>query len=156
MRTLSLTVGFMPLVDAAPLIIARELGFAEEEGLALHLQDAPSWSTLRDRLVLGQIEAAHMLSPVPVSLALGLGGLPTRLDALSVLSVNGNVIGASNALINRLTAQSDLPDFLDAGAVGRALAALNTPLRVGVPFPFSMHAELLHYWLASSGLMSFQ
>lgn len=152
MRTLPLTIGFMPLVDAAPLIIARELGFAEEEGLALTLQSAPSWSTLRDRLILGQIEAAHMLSPVPVAMALGLGGLPTQLDALSVLSVNGNVIGISNALAGELADTGHTPDFLDATAAGRALASLQKPLRVGVPFPFSMHAELLHYWLAASGL----
>ncbi len=152
MRTLPLSVGFMPLVDAAPLIIARELGFAEEEGLALNLQSAPSWSTLRDRLILGQIEAAHMLSPVPVAMALGLGGLPTQLDALSVLSINGNVIGVSNALADEIATHRDMPDFLDAQAAGKALAALNKPLRIGVPFPFSMHAELLHYWLSASGL----
>ncbi|MBO9476611.1 ABC transporter substrate-binding protein [Shimia sp. R11_0] len=152
MRTLPLAVGFMPLVDAAPLVIAHELGFAEEEGLALHLQSAPSWSTLRDRLVLGQIEAAHMLAPVPVAMALGLGGVPTQLDALCVLSVNGNAIGISNALADEIAAKAPLPGFLDATATGQALANLDRTLRVGVPFPFSMHAELLHYWLASSGL----
>ncbi|MBO9407758.1 ABC transporter substrate-binding protein [Shimia sp. R9_1] len=152
MRTLPLSVGFMPLVDAAPLIVAHELGFAEEEGLSLHLQSAPSWSTLRDRLVLGQIEAAHMLAPVPVAMALGLGGVPTKLDALCVLSVNGNSIGVSNALAAELSAKHPLPDFLDAAQAGQALANLGRTLRVGVPFPFSMHAELLHYWLASSGL----
>ncbi|TCL00444.1 NitT/TauT family transport system ATP-binding protein [Shimia isoporae] len=156
MRTLPLSVGFMPLVDAAPLIVAHELGFAEEEGLALNLQSAPSWSTLRDRLILGQIEAAHMLSPVPVAMALGLGGLPTQLDALSVLSINGNVIGISNALADQLSNAAKTPDFLDATAAGQALAGLKAPLRVGVPFPFSMHAELLHYWLAASGLNTAQ
>ena len=70
--TVSLTAGFIPLVDMAPLAIAREIGFAEEEGLELQLVRAPSRSTLRDMLALGQIEAAHMLSPVPVAAALGL------------------------------------------------------------------------------------
>ena len=125
MRTLPLSVGFMPLVDAAPLIIARELGFAEEEGLALNLQSAPSWSTLRERLILGQIEAAHMLSPVPVAMALGLGGLPTQLDALSVLSINGNVIGISNALADEIASLGATPDFLDAQSAGQALPALH-------------------------------
>ena len=69
MSTVRLRAGFIPLVDAAPLIIAHEFGFAEEEGLALDLTAAPSWSTLRDMLALGQIEAAHMLSPVPVAMA---------------------------------------------------------------------------------------
>ncbi len=151
MRTLPLSLGFVPLVDAAPLIVAHELGFAEEEGLALTLNRAPSWSTLRDRLALGQIEAAQMLAPVPVAMALGLGGTPSQLDALSVLSVNGNAIGLSNALVQKLTENGPLPGFMDAKAAGTALATLDGPLRVGVPYPFSMHTELLHYWLASSG-----
>ena len=150
MRIQPLTVGFMPLVDAAPLIIARELGFAEEEGLALTLQSGPSWSTLRDRLVLGQIEAAHMLAPVPVAMALGLGGITTPLDALSVLSVNGNVIGVSNQIAARLRDAGFTPDFRNAAATREALTSVSGALRLGVPFPFSMHAELLHYWLAGS------
>ncbi|PSL21217.1 ABC transporter substrate-binding protein [Shimia abyssi] len=151
MKTQSLNIGFMPLVDAAPLIIAHELGFAEEEGLTLTLQPSPSWSTLRDHLVLGQIDAAHMLSPVPIAMALGLGGISTRLDALSVLSVNGNVFGVSNELASRLRASEFKPDFTDALAAGQALAQVSGELRIGVPFPFSMHAELLHYWLVTFG-----
>lgn len=148
-----LKVGFMPLVDAAPLIAAHEIGFAEEEGLALDLLRAPSWSTLRDMLVLGQIEAAHMLSPVPVAAALGLGGIAARLDAVAVLSVNGNVVGVSQALAHRMRDQGYDFDFVDAHAAGKALiAATEGRLRIGVPFPFSMHAELLYYWLGALGL----
>lgn len=150
--TLTLNAGFIPLVDAAPLIIARELGFAEEEGLALNLSKAPSWSTLRDLLALGQIDAAHMLAPVPIAMALGLGGMTTRLDVLSVLSVNGAVIGVSKALAARLRDTGYVFDFADADTAGRALINTGQKLRIGVPFPFSMHAELLHYWLASLGL----
>jgi len=69
MSTTELKAGFIPLVDAAPLVVARELGFAEEEGLDLRLDRAPSWSTLRDWVAMGQIDAAHMLSPVPVAAA---------------------------------------------------------------------------------------
>ncbi|MBA85072.1 ABC transporter substrate-binding protein [Thalassobius sp. S69A] len=150
--TLNITAGFIPLVDAAPLIIARELGFAEEEGLNLELRKAPSWATLRDLLALGQIEAAHMLSPTPVAMALGLGGMTTRLDALSVMSVNGNVIGVSKALATKLHAAGHDFDFKSAQKAGRALIATGQRLRIGVPFPFSMHAELLYYWLNSLGL----
>ena len=70
----TLTAGFLPLTDAAPLVVAREMGFAAEEGIDLHLQRAPSWSALRDKLSFGHLDAAHMLSPVPVATALGLGG----------------------------------------------------------------------------------
>lgn len=94
----TLSVGFLPLVDAAPLIVAHEMGFAAEEGIALDLRRAPSWSSVRDMLSFGQVEAAHMLAPVPVATALGLGGNGTPLSAVSVLSVNGDIIGVSNDL----------------------------------------------------------
>jgi NitT/TauT family transport system ATP-binding protein len=149
--SVTLTAGFIALVDAAPLIIARELGFAEEEGLNLELRRAPSWSTLRDLLALGQIEAAHMLSPVPVAMALGLGGIKTRLDALSVMSVNGNVFGVSSALAAELRENGHGFEFNNAQSAGQALIGTRKRLRVGVPFPFSMHAELLYYWLNSLG-----
>lgn len=150
--TLPVNLGYIPLIDAAPLIIARELGFDEEEGLELILRKAPSWSTLRDLLAMGQIEAAHMLAPVPVAAALGLGGMPVQLEALSVLSVNGTVIGVSQRLTAQLRAQGHNFDFSDAATAGKALIATGQKLRIGVPFPFSMHAELLFYWLNSLGL----
>lgn len=151
--TVKLTAGFIPLLDVAPLVIAREIGFAEEEGLDLQLQSAPSWSTLRDMLALGQIEAAHMLSPVPVASALGLGGSAAQLDALSVLSVNGNVVGVSRDLAQRMRGAGFGFDFADAFAAGKALiAASGDKPRIGVPFPFSMHAELLYHWLGALGV----
>ncbi|QDY68833.1 ABC transporter substrate-binding protein [Qingshengfaniella alkalisoli] len=149
------SAGFIPLTDAAPLIIARELGFADEEGLDLTLKPAPSWSTLRDMLAVGAIDAAHMLSPVPIAMSLGLGGIHQRVDALSVLSINGDVIGVSNDLSTRMRAAGFAFDFANVLEAGRTLVAA-TPdgLRIGVPFPFSMHAELLFCWLTDSGLIS--
>ncbi|MEM8591897.1 MAG: CmpA/NrtA family ABC transporter substrate-binding protein [Pseudomonadota bacterium] len=147
-----LKLGFMPLVDAAPLIIAAEMGFAEEEGLRLSLEASPSWSALRDKLSFGHLDAAHMLSPVPVASALGLGGGGGALDALSVLSVNGNVIGVSPMLAKSMRAAGHDFAFNDARAAGKALiAAKPQGLRIGVPFPFSMHAELVYYWLSALG-----
>ncbi|MGR3465636.1 CmpA/NrtA family ABC transporter substrate-binding protein [Limimaricola sp.] len=144
----SLSVGFMPLVDAAPVIVAREMGFARAEGLDLDLRRAPSWSTLRDMLVFDAVDAAQMLSPVPVATALGLGGAGVALHALSVLSVNGNVIGVSRDLAARMRGRGFGFGFDDARAAGAALlAARDGRLRVGVPFPFSMHVELIRYWL---------
>ena len=157
MSSQALTLGFVALLDAGPLVIAAELGFAEEEGLALTLQRAPSWSLLRDMLSFGQIAAAQMLAPVPVAVALGLGGAAAPLEALQVLSVNGTVIGVSRRLADRMRAAGHVFDFRDAAAAGRALiaareAAGGEELRIGVPFPFSMHAELLYYWLGALGL----
>ncbi|MEE3099225.1 MAG: CmpA/NrtA family ABC transporter substrate-binding protein, partial [Pseudomonadota bacterium] len=146
-------VGFIPLVDCAPLVVAREMGFADEEGLDLSLRKANSWSAVRDRLALGALDAAHMLAPVPVAMSIGLGGRPAPLDALSVLSVNGDVVGVSPAVARRMRAGGAMPGFDDAEGVGRRLiGAVDGRLRLGVPFPFSMHAELLYYWLSALGL----
>lgn len=148
MSLLPIKAGYMPLIDAAPLIVAYELGFAEEEGLALELEAAPSWSTLRDLLAFGQIQAAHMLSPVPVASALGLlAGLP-RLNALMVTSANGNVFGLSKEMSEILEANGFDYAFHDASGAGKAIASLPRPLRIGVPFDLSMHAELVIYWLS--------
>lgn len=155
MKLQELHVGFIPLVDAAPLIAAAEMGFAEEEGLALTLSRSPSWSTLRDKLCFGHLDAAHMLAPVPVAGALGLGGVSTPLNALSVLSINGNVIGVSRDIGERMRAQGHDFAFNDARRAGQALmGAIKETLRIGVPFPFSMHAELVYYWLSALGLQA--
>ena len=137
--TAPLRLGYIPLVDAAPLIAAVEFGFAEEEGLPLELSRATSWSMLRDLLDFGQVDAAHMLSVMVVARALALGGSGPPLEALMVLSLNGQVFGLSP----RLPA---LP-FDDPVAAGRVLSGVGRVLRIGVPFVFSMHAELLTYWL---------
>ncbi len=148
MTGIPLRLGYVPLLDAAPLIIARALGFGEEEGLDLVLDAAPSWSALRDMLAFGQVEAAQMLAPVPVAMALGLGGSAARFDALSVLNANGDVIGVSRALADRMLAQGWSHRPQDVRGTARALLdAAKSRLRVGVPFPFSMHSELVRYWL---------
>ena len=144
-----LRIAHLRLVDAAPLIVAGDLGLAAAEGLTLDLVAAPNWSALRDMLGSGRVDAAQMLSPMPVAMALGLGSMPGAVEALQVLSVNGDVIGVSPDLAARM---GPVP-FGDAHAAGAALlgAAERAPVRIGVPFPFSMHAELVHYWLEGSG-----
>lgn len=143
----AISAGFLPLVDAAPLIVAREIGFAEEESLDLLLMRAPSWSGLRDLLAFGQVDAASMLSPVPVASALGLGGLPGRIDALMVTSLGGEAFAVSRPLARAMRETGYVFDFADAAAAGAALRATGRALRIGIPFPFSMHAELLYRWL---------
>ena len=157
MRTATLSVAYMPLVDAAPLIVAREMGFDHAEGISLDLRPAPSWSSLRDMLAFGHVDAAHLLSPIPIAMALGLGGIATPLSAVSVLSLNGNVVGVGSQLAQRLTDQGYGFDFTDATMAGAALArAADDILVFGVPFPFSMHVELLRYWVAGTKLASKQ
>ncbi|WP_422026329.1 ABC transporter substrate-binding protein [Roseovarius sp.] len=153
MKTVTLSAAFMPLVDAAPLIVAQEMGFAESEGVSLDLVAAPSWSSVRDMLAFGRVDAAHLLSPVPVAMAMGLGGVSTEISAVSVLSVNGNVIGVGPVLEERLRARGFGFDFDDPVAAAKALAGVREgPITFGVPFPFSMHVELLRYWGGATAL----
>lgn len=147
--------GYVPLLDAAPLLIAAQIGFAAEEGLKLTLHRELSWASIRDKLIWGRYQAAHMLAPVVVAQGAGLGVGNAPLDALMLLSVNGEVIGARSGIAAAMAAASEgeAPDFLDAGAVGRALfAAVEGRIRIGVPFPFSIHADLISYWADSLGV----
>ncbi|KJZ19663.1 CmpA/NrtA family ABC transporter substrate-binding protein [Loktanella sp. S4079] len=145
----TVTCGFLPLIDAAPLIIARELLFAQDEGINLQLIKQPSWSALRDLLALGQIDVAHMLSPMPIAMTLGQSGMPTNVDALMVLSVNGTVIGVSNDLARDMEKTGWSSDFESPAAAATALfASGRKTIRIGIPFPFSMHRMLLEHWLS--------
>lgn len=155
MNLTTFRIGFVPLLDMAPIAIAHEMGFAAAEGLALDLHRAPSWSSLRDMLLWGQVDAAQMLAPVPVAMALGLGlgGAVARLDILQVMSINGDVIGVGQITADKLRARGHDFDFTDARRAADALAsAVDGPLRIGVPFPFSTHVELVTYWLRDTGL----
>ncbi|MEO1777082.1 MAG: ABC transporter substrate-binding protein, partial [Pseudomonadota bacterium] len=67
MTPIRLNCGYVPLVDSAPLIVAQEMRFAADEGLALNLLRQPSWAALRDLLALGHLDVAHMLSPMPAA-----------------------------------------------------------------------------------------
>ena len=100
-------------------------------------------------LSLGHIDFAHMLSPMPVAMSLGLGSMPGGIDALMVLSVNGTVTGVSAALHKKMRETGWMNSFDGPSGVAKALfAATNERLRIGVPFPFSMHRLLLNYWLS--------
>lgn len=152
MSAARLRLGFVPLLDMAPLAIAHELGFAAAEGLTLDLQAAPSWSSLRDMLLWGQVEGAQMLAPLPVAMALGLGGAVARVDILEVLSMNGDVVGVSAALAEALRDRGHGFGFDDARLAAADLARVGQHLRIGVPFPFSTHVELVSTWLRDEPL----
>jgi NitT/TauT family transport system ATP-binding protein len=149
-----LTLGFIPLVDAAPLIVAHELGFAGREGLSLRLMREISWANIRDRLAVGHFDAAHMLAPMPIAASLGLAPLATPMIAPFALGAGGNAITLSHALVE---AMRGFGVGLGAGPapLARALAAV---VRAGpaptlaMVHPFSAHNYELRYWLASAGL----
>lgn len=152
-RSEKITCGFIPLVDVATLAAAKEIGFAAEEGLDLELQRENSWSNIRDKLALGLIDAAHMLAPMPIAMSLGLSRLHSQVITPFVLSVNGNVVGVSRRLARRIETQRGSAFFDDPVQAGAALksALEGRPLRVGVPWTFSMHALLVQYWLGRCG-----
>lgn len=155
MKMTKVRCGYLPLVDCASLIIAKELKFAAQEGLDLTLLKQPSWSTLRDMLAFGQLNFAHMLSPMPVAMSLGLGGMALDIDVLMVLSVNGTVIGVSNALDRQMQAAGWSNDFNAPSASLKAIfAGRSKQLRIGVPFPFSMHRMLVETWLSQAAEFS--
>jgi NitT/TauT family transport system ATP-binding protein len=148
-----LRLGYVPLTDAAPLIMAEELGFAAEEGLRLDLVRLHGWAQSRDMLGLGAVDAAHMLVPMPVGQALGLGPAYPPFDLTMVLAVGGQAITVSAALAERMREQGHPFAFDDPLAARAALAAVaGGQLRVGVPFPFSTQAELVRRWLAGTPL----
>ncbi|MDO8884481.1 MAG: CmpA/NrtA family ABC transporter substrate-binding protein [Pseudotabrizicola sp.] len=153
MSLTTLRLGYVPLTDAAPLIVAQELGFAAEEGLALDLIRVQSWAQSRDLLGMGGIDAAHMLVPLPIAQTLGLGPAYPRFDLVMMLSVGGQAIAVSAALADAMRAQGHGFGFDDPIAAREALMAVaGGQLRVGVPFPFSTQAELVRRWLDGTDL----
>ena len=87
-----LTIGFLPLVDACLPILAREHGFAEDEGLSLRLVKDMSWATVLDRLLYGHSDAAHMIAPLAIATTLGRGRPAQPLSVPFVLGLNGNAV----------------------------------------------------------------
>lgn len=146
-----LPVGYLPLIDAAPLIVAKEIGFAAEEGLALDLARLSSWAQSRDQLGMGAVKAAHMLAPMPIAQTLGLGPAYPRFDLTMILSQGGQTVAVSAALERKMRDAGYAFDFRDPFAARSALlAASGGRLRVATPFPFSTQAELVSRWLAGA------
>src|SRR5215212_562421 len=96
--TRPICIGFIPLVDAAALIVAVDRGFTAEEGLDVTLVREVSWSNVRDKLNIGLFDAAHLLAPVAIASSLGLGHVKLPIAAPFGLGMNGNAITVSPAL----------------------------------------------------------
>jgi ABC-type nitrate/sulfonate/bicarbonate transport system substrate-binding protein len=158
-RSYEIVAGFMPLLDSAVLVAAKEKGFAEAEGLDLTLVRETSWANIRDRMAVGHFQVAHMLAPMPIAANLGLTPLAARTLAPIALGLGGNAITVSNALWARMVAHGAKAD-LNPATAGRALRSLITEgggagdgaLRFAVVHPFSGHNYELRYWLAACGI----
>ena len=155
-----LTLGFIPLVDCAPLVVAKEKGFAAAEGLSLELVRETSWANIRDRVMLAHFDAAQMLGPMPIASTLGIGHVEVPMIAPFSLGLGGNAITLSTQVFAEM--QEEAGAGLSAGPteMGRALASAvarrrskgEAPLTLAVVHPFSGHNYELRYWLAASGI----
>jgi len=157
--TSPLCIGFIPLVDAAALIVAVDKGFAAAEGLDVTLVREVSWSNVRDKLNIGLFDAAHLLAPVAIASSLGLGHVKVPISAPFNLGLNGNAITVSPALLTAIMGEISGDPF-DPMATALALARVVArrrksgaePLTFGMTFPFSTHNYQLRFWMAAGGV----
>ncbi|MEN0039757.1 MAG: CmpA/NrtA family ABC transporter substrate-binding protein [Pseudomonadota bacterium] len=154
-----LRVGFVPLVDAANVIVAARCGFAEAEGLELELSRERSWASVRDKLSVGYLDAAHVLSPMLVASHLQLPNFSSPLMAPTMLSLDGNEVTLSSRLTDLCSGILGYTPKEPADW-GRGIAHVikeghqrgGTPLTFACVFPYSSHAFLLRDWLATAGV----
>lgn len=152
-------IGFIPLVDAAALIVAVDKGYTAAEGLDVTLVREVSWSNVRDKLNIGLFDAAHLLAPVAIASSLGIGHVKVPIVAPFALGVNGNAITVTPALYASIMAKLE-GDRFDPMATALALARVVAerrkagaePLTFGMTFPFSTHNYQLRFWMAAGGV----
>lgn len=159
LEMVDIRIGFVPLADAAPIIMAKEAGIFEKHGLNVTLERVSSWARMRDLLAIGDLHAAHMLAPIVIASVMGLEpGTPPFTTAMA-LNMNGNAITVSNSLYAAMYQAN--PDAMKKRPItGDALksvvsARLNSgqkPLTFAMVYPFSSHNYQLRYWLAAAGL----
>ncbi len=141
-----LRVGFVPLADCAPLVMAQETGIFARHGLRISLSRELGWATVRDKVVYGELDAAHALAPMPLVAALGLGSVSAECIASVVTSLEGNGI----------TVSKSLAEVLKNGSLAfrnRILSLRNeSMLTFGVTASFSSHRHLMRMWLSQQGV----
>lgn len=128
-------VGFIPITCATPIIMSEPLGFYEKYGFNASVVKMPSWGAVRDSAIAGELDAYHMLAPMPISMTLGMGTPPFGVRLASIENINGQAITVAQRHLGSVNGPEDFRGFV-----------------IGVPFPYSMHNLLLRYYLASGGL----
>ena len=144
----TVNIGYIPLTDAAPLIIAREKGFFAKYGIEqVNLFQEVSWNAIADNLVSGELQAAQLVAGLPLALTLGMNGRPsTPISVPLVLSRNGNAITLSTKLYQRgIHTLQNLKAAISNEQNDRQLV-------LGIVHECSMHNLMLRYWLASAGI----
>ena len=148
-------VGMLPLADAAPFLVARNLDFFAGQGIDVTLSIESSWAGVRDKLATGMIDAAQLLAPMTLAANLGADRLGVPMETAVVLSRNGNSITVSRDLYHEMCAPEPKPDAT-ARSLRRVLererAAGGKPRVFAHVFPFSSHHYLLRQWLLGAGI----
>jgi nitrate/nitrite transport system substrate-binding protein len=156
----TLKLGFIKLTDMAPLAVAKELGYFEDEGLYVTLEPQANWKVLLDRVISGELDGAHMLAGQPIAATIGFG---TKAEIITPFSMdlNGNAITVANKI------WAEMKKHVPAGADGKpvhpisaaalkpvvdAYRARGEAFNMGMVFPVSTHNYELRYWLAAGGL----
>ncbi|MGI8935793.1 MAG: CmpA/NrtA family ABC transporter substrate-binding protein, partial [Phormidesmis sp.] len=130
-----LKIGFIPITCATPIIMSEPLGFYEKYGFNAEVVKMPSWGAVRDSAIAGELDAYHMLAPMPIAMTLGLGSTAFGMKLASIENINGQAITVANKYKGQINGPADFKGFT-----------------LGVPFPYSMHNLLLRYYLATGGL----
>ncbi|MGN6647282.1 MAG: CmpA/NrtA family ABC transporter substrate-binding protein [Cytophaga sp.] len=155
-----LKFGFIKLTDMAPLAIAKEMGFFEEEGLFVTLEAQSNWKNVLDRVIDGELDGSHMLAGQPIAAASGFGRQAELVTVYS-MDLNGNAITVSNDVWAAM--KPNVPKGADGKPVhpikADALKPVvesykkqNKPFKMAITFPVSTHNYEIRYWLAAGGL----
>ena len=154
-----LKFGFIKLTDMAPIAIAFENGYFEEEGLFVTIEAQANWKVLLDGVISGQLDGAHMLAGQPLAATIGYG---TKADIITPFSMdlNGNGITVSNEIWDKM--KKNVPvengkpvhpikaDYLKP--IVDEMNANGDQFKMGMVFPVSTHNYELRYWLAAGGI----
>jgi nitrate/nitrite transport system substrate-binding protein len=156
----SLKFGFIKLTDCAPLVIAKEKGFFEKEGLQVEVVAQPNWKTLLDNVISGDLDGAHMLSGQPIAATIGFG-TKAHIVTSFTMDLNGNAITVSNDIWSKMQENDTKldsptpPHPITADALKPVVEEIlegGEKLQMGIVFPTSTHNYQLRYWLAAAGI----
>lgn len=155
-----LKFGFIKLTDMAPLAVAYELRYFEEEGLYVTLEPQANWKVLLDRVITGELDGAHMLAGQPLAATIGFGTKAHIVTPFS-MDLNGNAITVSNEIWAMM--KENIPHDAEGKPIHPISASAlkpvvdqfkyeGKPFNMGMVFPVSTHNYELRYWLAAGGL----
>ena len=154
----ALSLGFIPLTDCAPLVIAKEQGCFAKHGLEVSLSRESSWANIRDKVGVGMLDGAQMLAGMPLASLSGPSSYTPLVTAMS-LDLNGNAITVSSELYAQMqaTGTAELDTALGSAQALKRVVETNRsagkpPLSFAMVYPVSSHNYLLRYWLASAGI----